>query len=197
MMNLKLSLAINASQFKVSDEKIRKLKINLKKSLIEHRFIPQDTYHINLLNLGEGDSDKINELDIKIKKVIEAHLPFELKLNGLWAYPNINEARLLWIGVQNSIELRSLQEDLAQQLIDKNVYREDKIYKPILPIVRLKNYKNVSDMISPYNGVGFGKLSVDQLILYNMISGGAFPVFKLVKTYSLSSEQKKDQPITG
>ncbi|MDD4974583.1 MAG: RNA 2',3'-cyclic phosphodiesterase [Bacteriovorax sp.] len=193
---MKLSLAINASQFHLDEQKFKKLKINLNKSEVTHQWVPAELFHINLLSLGEMDYNKISELDAKIKSIIQSHGIFDLKLRGVSVYPNQKEGRLLWIGVQNSIPLRSLQDDLARNLISENIYQQDKLFRPILPIIRLKNFQNVSDMISPYNGTDFGKLKVEQLALYEMISGGAFPIYKLLKSYPLNSNQKKISDLT-
>jgi 2'-5' RNA ligase len=193
---MKLSLAINASKFNFDEQKFKKLKINLNKSEVIHQWVAANFFHIDLLSLGEMDNKNIYELDAKIKSIIQAHGIFELKLSGVSVYPNQKEGRLLWIGVQNSIPLRSLQADLARNLINENSYQPDKLFRPILPIIRLKNYQNVTDMISPYNGVDFGKLKVEQLALYEMISGGAFPVYKLLKSYPLNSSQKKTSDLS-
>ncbi|MBC7538526.1 MAG: RNA 2',3'-cyclic phosphodiesterase [Bacteriovorax sp.] len=191
---MKLSLAINAAQINLDSEKLKKIKINLNNSKTIHRWVPSDLLHITLLSLGETENEKIKELDIKIKSIIHSHGTFELKLNGVSAYPNLMDGRLLWIGVQNSIPLRELQNELARSLISENVFNEDKIFQPILPIVRLKNFKNVSDMVSPYKNTDFGKLKVEQLVLYDMIVGGAFPIYKLIKAYPINPNHKKNQP---
>jgi 2'-5' RNA ligase len=191
---MKLSLAINAAQLNLDNEKLKKLKINLNNSNTAHRWVPSDLFQITLLSLGETENEKIIELDAKIKSIIHSHGTFELKLNGISAYPNQKEGRLLWIGAQNSIPLRELQNELAQSLISDNVYLEDKIFRPILPIVRLKNFIDVSDMIIPYKNTDFGKLIVEQLVLFDMIVGGAFPIYKLIKAYPLTPNLKKNQP---
>lgn len=191
---MKLSLAIKASELLLDDQKLKKLKSNLNISGSAHRWVPSDLLHISLLSLGEVDTEKIQKIDILINKILKTHAPFELKLQSIQAYPNQNEGRILWIGVQNSISLRALQSELARELLQHNVYREDKIFRPILPIVRLKNYSNVSDLISPYKTADFGKLKVEQLILIDMISGGAFPHFKVIKNYPLNAELKRVQP---
>lgn len=191
---MKISLAIKAGEIALDDQKLKKLKSNLNKSDSAHRWVPSDLLHISLLSLGEVDTDKIQQIDVLINKILQRHAPFELKLQSIQAYPNQQEGRLLWIGVQNSVSLQALQSELTRELIPQNVYREDKIFKPILPLVRFKNYRNVADMISPYKTTDFGKLKVEQLILIDMISGGAFPHFKVIKSYPLNIKLKRVQP---
>jgi 2'-5' RNA ligase len=183
---MKLSLVINASKVDLSKEKVNKLKINLNKANIPHRWIQNDLLHISLLSVGETVVEKMLELNNIINKIILSHSPFELKLSDVSAYPNPRHARMIWIGVQSSIPLRSLQEELAQNLIGENTFKTDKLFRPVLPIIRLKNYNDVTDIISPCKNADFGRIKVEQLLLFDMIMGGAFPVYKLIKTYMLN-----------
>jgi RNA 2',3'-cyclic 3'-phosphodiesterase len=185
MKSMKLSLVLNATNFDLNNEKLKKLKSNLNKANIPHRWIPNDWLNISLLSLGEADEEKMLELNLKIGKIILNHGPFELNLRDVKAYPNLIQGRLIWIGVQNSIPLRSLQEELAENLIGENTYQKEKPFRPVLPIVRLKNYHNLKDILSPCENADFGKIKIEQLLLFDMIMGGAFPAYKLIKSYLL------------
>ena len=190
---MKLSLVINASKIDLNNEKINKLKIHLNKSNIPHRWIQNDLLQINLLNIGDTDVEKMLELNNKISNILLSHGPFNLQLSDISAYPNPSQGRLIWIGVQSSIPLRSLQDDLAQNLIGENTYKKDKLFRPVLPIVRLKNNCDLTEIISPCKNADFGKIKVEQLFLLDMIMGGAFPIYKLIQTYMLGIKSIKLQ----
>jgi 2'-5' RNA ligase len=178
---VRLFLALDAGSSRIEKEKLKKLKIGLDKKSIEHRFVSEEQYHITLVNFGDMDDIEYEDKDIYIKNIIQEHNCFDLKLSGVWAYPNPNEGRILWVGVQNSKELRSLQEDLVAQI--PSICALD--FKPTMPLVRMRNHHNVVDIISPYKTLDFGKLKVNSVILYEMTSGGAYPVLKKLKTYYL------------
>lgn len=194
---MNLSIAINADHFILDEQKIKKLKIGLKTSRLEYKWVPQALLHVHLLSLGAIESNQFNSLKEVIKKILEHHRSFDLKLSGIWAYPNQKEGRLLWIGVQNSIALRSLQDELSHQLIESKDFREEKIFKPILPIVRIRNRSDVTDLISPYKTSDFGKLKVNQLSLYHMVSGGAFPVYEIIEKFQLPKSQLETSQINS
>lgn len=179
---MKIFLGIDASNLILKKDQLKKLKIGLHSKNVEHRFEPHEQWYITLLSLGDVEPSVYEEKEVYIKNIVLDHLQFDLKLQGVSAYPEIKDARVLWIGVQNTKELRALQADLVQQ-ISAFCSLE---FKPTLPIVRLRNHKNVLDIISPYKNLDFGKLKVETVKLYEMISGGAYPVFKILKTYYLS-----------
>jgi 2'-5' RNA ligase len=179
---MKLILGIDAQSLNLDDEQLKKLKVGLNKRNFEYRFIPRDQYHITLVNFGDIDESQYIERDGYIKNIIQEHPTFDLKLTGIWAYPNQIEARLLWVGVQNSKELRSLQTGVSALI--PSICELD--FKPILPILRLRNHHNVTDIISPYKGKDLGKLQVKSIVLYEMISGGAYPTYKEIRRYYLA-----------
>lgn len=179
---IKLQIAINASEMNLKKEDLTKLKIGLNNKTIEHKFIPLEQLHIPLLMLGEKEESEIESISKKIENALTEHISFNLKLSGMSAYPDLIEGRLLYISVQNTKELRSLQAALSEAFFGPSEVE----YAPNLPVVRLKNHRNVTDVLSPYKGRDFGKLHVSELILYQITSGGAYMTYKELKRFKVS-----------
>lgn len=172
---MRLSLAIDARSFDLAA--LKKLKIGLKESNIDYKWVNADSLHIELLAIEEVDVEKV-------RNVVREMEPFTLKLDGVWAYPEQKEARLLWVGVQNSRELQHLRFELFKVVADAEINNSSD-YKPILPIVRFRNYRSVSDLISPFKNTRFPELLVNKLILVEMVSGGAYPNYKIVEEFEI------------
>lgn len=174
-----LTLGLDVSLFRPD---LKKLKVNLNKAKnMEHQWVPHDQLHIPLCSLGKLGQGTFSEMDRRIQLIKESHQVFQLKLEGVGAYPNQDQGRLLWVGVQNSKELRELQSHLIQDL----EIIEEQPFKPYLPLVRLRNFKEVSDILSPHKNADFGKFLINQMIVYDMIAGGAFPIYRRIKNYPL------------
>jgi 2'-5' RNA ligase len=180
---IKLQLAIDATSINLKKEDLTKLKVGLNNKSMDHKFIPLEQLHIPLLMIGEKEESEIDSISQKIESVLVNQEIFDLKISGVWAYPEQAEARLLYVGVQNAKELRSLQEQLSQSIFGNF----DNEFKPNLPLVRLKNYRNVTDVISPYKTRDFGKLSVENLVLLQITSGGAYMTYKVLKQFPVSA----------
>lgn len=168
------TLAIDARQFDL--EALKKLKSGLKQSTIDYKWVTPDSLHIDLLSVEEIDREKIQQ-------VISSISPFTLKLDGVWAYPEQKEARILWTGVQNSRELQQLRFELFKNVPDAEINNSSD-YKPILPIVRFRNYRSVTDLISPFKNTRFPELIVSKLLLVEMVSGGAYPNYKIIDEFN-------------
>lgn len=184
---IKLQIAIDTHLMNLKKEDLTKLKIGLNNKTIEHKFIPLDQLHIPLLMLGEKEENEVEAISQKVEEVLKDHTSFDLKLSGISAYPDPTEGRLLYIGVQNAKELRSLQSHMAEVFFGPS----ESEYSPNLPIVRLKNHRNVVDVLSPYKTRDFGKLHVSQLILYQITSGGAYMTYKKLKSFEVGPKFDK------
>jgi 2'-5' RNA ligase len=173
---MSFSLALSATHIQPD---LKKLKVGLSrgKNFI-YDFVPQEELHIPLCHLTTSEG-----MVEKMEKVLACVPPLELKLREVGAYPDAREARLLWIGVQNSLEIRSLRALLLDAVA---IPMEDDDYQPILPVVRLKNHRSVADIISPFKNADFGKALFDQVALLEMESRGPFPTFNTLHRFTLN-----------
>jgi 2'-5' RNA ligase len=174
---MKYTLSLSASHLELD---LRKLKVSLSrgKNFI-HEFVPKEERHITLFHLTEA------QLDHEVETLLSNFPPLELKLDGVFAYPYSQEARLLWVDVQYTKELRKLRTDLGEAL---NL-PVDEDYRPILPVVRLKNHRAVDDVISPFKNMSLGKVVFSKIVVMEMVSRGAFPAFKTLKEYDLKGKK--------
>lgn len=172
---MRLSLAIDARSFDLTS--LKKLKVGLKQSNIDYKWVLPESLHIDLLTIEDIDHQKIQD-------ALSGFKPFSLKLDGVWAYPEQKEARVLWVGVQNSRELQQLRFELFK-IVPEAEINNSADYRPILPIVRFRNYRSVSDLISPFKNTSFPELMVNKVLLVEMVSGGAYPNYKIIEEFEM------------
>lgn len=187
---MKLIIGLSASQIKLTKDKLKKLDSSIHHSKISFQYVSSEFLNIKLLNINDVKIEELSLLEKNLEDVLSRHNEFSLKLHGMSAYPNTQEARVIWIGVQNSIELRSLQHDIAKIVLNEKDLWEDTLYKPTLPILRFKNHHNVIDMISPYKSADFGKILFTSAVLLEMTKSGAFPEYKIIRHYHLNKREK-------
>ncbi len=184
---MRLFLALDVSLVQLD---LKKLKVNLNQGKnFQHQWIPHEQRHISLFNLSDIGRERLTEFKAAMSTRLQEIAPFELKLSGVWAYPKQEHARVLWIGVQNSRELRAFRDELISSLNDflSSELENESIYRPYLPVVRLRNYRSVTDLISPYKNTDFGMIKINKVILYEMVSGGAFPKYREETVFSLGN----------
>ncbi|UXR64529.1 RNA 2',3'-cyclic phosphodiesterase [Bdellovibrio bacteriovorus] len=180
-MTKRLFLALNATD-PLADTflpTLKKLKINADRRDMTMKWVPVDNYHVTVTFLGDTPEEDIHKVAETLAEVCTHFAPFELKIEDVGAFSQEHDARVLWLGVQNKRYLGEFKEALDQELVAKNLLtREERSYSPHLTIGRLRNPRSVKDMISPFKRKSFGKIQVDEIVLYESTLQGAFPVYK-------------------
>lgn len=185
---MRLFVAIGADGLSFNPQlAFKKLKVNLEQKEIPHRWVPSENYHVTLVFLGEVEADRLLLLMEELGRLAREHDPFTLKVEGLSAFPNPRSGRVIWIGVQNSIKLRSLQSDTHRALSAVGFSLEERTYTPHLTIARLRSPRKLTDIISPLVKQNFGELTVEKITLYESKSGGSFPIYQPLGQFSLGS----------
>lgn len=165
---------------------LKKLKVNADQKEIFIKWTPTENLHLTLNFLGHVDSQKVEDISESVSDVVTLIKSFDVKLRGLGGFPDENETRVIWMGVQNKIELRDLQFELQQALSEFGVSEGSVEFTPHITIGRLRNKKNVKDLISPFVRHKFGELSVNSVALYESQLHGNFPVYKVLRNFPLS-----------
>lgn len=178
---MKQFLALDAQSLNFDKSTFAKLRVSLKKKTDEFKFVDMDKLCIPLVHLPEINIDPFKD---KIHSIAQSTPPFDLKLSGLSAYPDLIQGRMIWMGVQNTKELRELQSKLEMLFY----LESEQEFKPTLPLVRMRNHHNVTDALSPYKSTKFPVLNAKMVVLYEMVSGGAYPTIKRLLELSLTGE---------
>jgi RNA 2',3'-cyclic 3'-phosphodiesterase len=184
---MRLFIAIAANEINFDPKAaLKKLIVNLNRKELEYRSVPVENYHITLNFLGEVQPEKIATLKEILERVSLRHSFFQLKIEGLGVFPSVKDGRVVWMKVQNSISLRSLQKECEKMLRESGFELEERQYVPHLTILRLRNARNMSDIISPVEKQKFGELSVRNIVLYESKLGGAFPLYVPIINFPLN-----------
>lgn len=200
MMKKRLFFALNATDplEKTFLPTYKKLKINADQKELTIKWVPLDNFHVTITFLGEQEEQNIPLLQKVLQKVCENFAPFDLKVEDVGAFSNEHDARVLWLGVQNKRCLNEFKALLDAELEHENLltHVETRDFKPHLTFARLRNPKSVKDMLSPFKRKSFGKIHVDEIVLYESELRGAFPVYKPLARCKLTGiEESVDDPL--
>lgn len=163
-----------------------KIKKNMQNSEVDMKWVKPDMFHVTMYFLGDTADERIIAVKKIIDQVSKKHKPVEVELKGVGAFPSEREARVLWMGLGTTKELRSVQEDLAEQFKSAGFPLDTHDFVAHLSIARLRNKQSVSSLISPWLRKKFGEFSVGKLILFESIQTGPFTEYKVVHEARLS-----------
>ncbi|OWT32568.1 2'-5' RNA ligase [Methanobrevibacter sp. 87.7] len=151
------------------------------------KYVPTKNMHFTLKFFGNIDEDMVDKISDSIEKVLKNHKPFEIDIQGSGAFPNENRIKVIWIGIKNNSELKSLQKDLDNSF-NKLGFKLERNYISHLTIGRMKNAKNknlVQDKIKKYHDYEIGKMSVSSIVLKKSTLTPQGPIYENIKRFEL------------
>ncbi|MBV2167166.1 MAG: RNA 2',3'-cyclic phosphodiesterase [Bdellovibrio sp.] len=170
----------------------KKLKINADRREIAIKWVPLDNFHITVSFLGDRPTEELPAIQEALKEACAQVAPFDLKIEDMGAFSNEHDARVLWLGVQNKKCLGQFKHLLDQILTEKNLLQkpDERVFSPHLTFGRLRNPRSVKDMISPFKRKSFGKIHVDEIVLYESKMQGNFPIYTPLARVKLTGKEK-------
>ncbi len=100
-------------------EEVKKNLFLLKDNLsdLPAKWIKEENIHITLLFIGYINDNKINELKLSIRRVVEKVKAFEIKIKDIsYAPPNLNPPKMIWANIIKSDSLDYLRKRFHEEV---------------------------------------------------------------------------------
>lgn len=160
--------------------------------LIEHlqaagtkvTWVKPDQMHVTLKFLGDVPNVRVPGVCSAVEAASAGCESFELGLQGAGAFPDVERARTLWIGVGRGLEaVRSLQHNVESELAKLGFSKERRQFHPHLTIGRVRQggptLQALGSLLKQYADFNAGTCSISQtLVLASFLdpSGSTYEV---------------------
>jgi 2'-5' RNA ligase len=156
----------------------------------EIKWVNQENYHITLKFLGETPEYYIKSIDRIIKQTLNNIRTFRIELNGCDFFGR-KSPQTIWIGLQQTEKLKSLQNELNESLQELGFASETKNFVPHLTIGRVKKPRTTNfefiKVIEKTSGKINEPFDIKQANLIQSKLKSSGPEYKTLKTYILHS----------
>ncbi len=145
--------------------------------------------HVTLAFLGDTSEDTIKEVSNMLRQICAKVNRFEFRISGLGFFRSLNDARVIWAGIENSEKLSDLFSIIKSGLDGLGVDTEEREFRPHLTLGRLKRIKNkhtLEELFSRYGDYKFQDVNVAEVIYYESILQPSGSVYLPIKTFRLS-----------
>jgi RNA 2',3'-cyclic 3'-phosphodiesterase len=143
--------------------------------------------HVTLKYLGE--TQKARDMASLLDEI--QHSRFNMSVEGLSAFPNASEPRIIWAkimeGQDQLICLQRLIDDKTSQL----GFEKDKRFHPHITLARAKNPPSkvtLTEIIKSYGGVAFGQTNVCSIHLMRSHIKREGPEYEIMHTSGLGKD---------
>lgn len=173
-----------------AEESLLKLISSLKSRLSNEsiKWTNPDNIHITLSFLGDTEENLIDRIKIMLKEKSEGSGKFELIIRGSGVFRNLNDPRIIWIGIEPSEILMRLNGIILKGLKELGVNTEERPFKPHLTIGRIKHLndkESLEALMEKYQDSEIQRTRVTEVILFESILLQSGPVYKPITRINL------------
>jgi 2'-5' RNA ligase len=173
-----------------AEESLLKLISSLKSRLSNEniKWTNPDNIHITLSFLGDTEENLIKVIKSILKEKCEGSGKFELIIRGSGVFRNLNDPRIIWIGIEPSEKLMRLNGFIMKGLKELGIKMEERPFKPHLTIGRIKHLndkESLEALMEKYQDSEIQRIRVNEVILYESILLQSGPVYKPITRFNL------------
>ncbi len=132
----------------------------LKSSAVDASWTRAEGIHLTLKFLGEVPDWRIPEIMNALSSALSGIKGFRLEIAGAGSFPNIRNARVVWIGISGEIEslmhVRNAAEAATEQLGFKP---EERTFTPHLTLGRIRNIRSRTEWLMAFEHIKDIKLT--------------------------------------
>jgi RNA 2',3'-cyclic 3'-phosphodiesterase len=101
------------------------------------RWVPASNIHLTLKFLGEVSTANVQALARMLKTEATRHIPFDIEIAGLGAFPNVRRPRVIWVGSEAPPNLAALQRAIEAETRALGYPTEERPFSPHLTLGRI------------------------------------------------------------
>jgi 2'-5' RNA ligase len=157
----------------------------LTKTGADLKLVEPKNIHMTLRFLGNVTPSTIEMIFEEMKKV--QFTPFDVRLRGVGAFPNLRYPRVAWAGItQGAGQLRSIFEQLEPKLLGLGFAPDPKGFSPHLTIARVRSGRNhveLAKYLSENENFEFGVINAKCLRLKRSDLTPRGPIYSTLKEF--------------
>lgn len=101
------------------------------------RPVKADNIHLTLKFLGDATPEQIQSVRGCLAELVQTQRPFRVSFEGIGAFPNWNQPRVIWIGMRAPMELEQLFNAIDRSTVKLGFPSEGRKFSPHLTLARV------------------------------------------------------------
>jgi len=153
------------------------------------KWVDPGNMHLTLAFLGDTEEKRIKALTLVLKDAVTDLHKFDFTIKGSGVFRNYRDPRVIWAGIEQSVDLESLYEKIKSGFDETGFITEERHFRPHLTLGRIKSIKDIDNLkavIEKYSDLEIQKVNVEKVILYESILLPTGPLYKPVAKLGLS-----------
>ena len=173
---------------------LAKLIDKLKDTRADVKWVQPQNIHLTLKFLGERDDKEVKEISEILDEVAKNHKSFQIQINALGAFPNLNSPRVIWVGIdQGDTETKNIFKDLEDSICKVGIPKEDRAFSSHITIGRTRSTKGLAELIQAITSLNesIGKekftFTAGSITLFKSTLTPKGPIYDVLKAVNLTT----------
>ena len=144
--------------------------------------------HITLKFLDDIDEELIEDIVGVMQESVEGIEPFNIRFNGVGAFPSVNYMKVIWVGMENTAPLAVISGRLNRSLTKFGFKREKRGFRPHVTLARVKGKKHkdrLQNILKSARARDFGELEVKHILLKKSVLAREGPTYSTIAEVEL------------
>lgn len=124
---------------------IRTATAPMRKAASQASWVSEENLHLSIKFFGELPDGAPAELTSALAPVGAAHQPFELRMSGLGAFPNLRVPRVVWMGVKHDPRLELMHHDVEATCAANGYPLDARTFRPHITLARVRGTLPLAD----------------------------------------------------
>jgi len=132
------------------------------------KLVNMDIIHITLKFLGDTDEELVPTLTEIMEEGVREMEPFEIRLNGAGAFPNLDRMSVVWAGIEGAEPSERLAEHIDAECSALGYRKEKRKFSPHVTVARVKGGRNkelLREAILQHELADFGAQKIERVVL--------------------------------
>jgi 2'-5' RNA ligase len=160
--------------------KLLELSDMLRATRADLKLVEPENIHITLKFLGDTDEGLVDRIESAMVDCSDGIAPFEISLENIGAFPNLNYMRVVWVGIEGAEPLVQMASCLNSAMKELKFKSDKKGFKPHLTVARVRSPRNKDELkrtIEAHSEDDFGTIPVERLVLKKSVLSPAGPTY--------------------
>ncbi|MEK7774380.1 MAG: RNA 2',3'-cyclic phosphodiesterase [Candidatus Zixiibacteriota bacterium] len=153
------------------------------------KWVDPRNIHLTIRFLGDTEGHFVPLISKELSEVARVSMVVICKLGGVGAFPNLNRPRVIWVGLENNVDmLKNTASDLEERMRTIGFAPEDKPFKPHLTLGRVREgAPQISIAVEAISHMKPAEpVRLDKMILYQSTLTPQGPIYKSLFTAEFS-----------
>ncbi|MBW6451179.1 MAG: RNA 2',3'-cyclic phosphodiesterase [DPANN group archaeon] len=166
------------------------MQVDLAERLDNFNYIKSDNMHITLKYLGNVDEHLIQKINSVLTPKLERYMDLELDLENVGVFPNVEDARVLWVGVKENKKLLEIYNTIGT-VLEKFGFTHEIRFIPHVTLGRFKkscDVKKLETALSDYNTFVSKPFKLNEVLLKDSTLTPLGIVYSIKNRFSFLSD---------